>query len=91
LERLIFERHQTVAPGRCGIADQLVNHRVGRVGLVQDHVPQAAGGSHQYVHGRADHYGSASAAQNDDGRGDLRDVLELAAFHDQAAHDSAEG
>ena len=91
LHGFVLERHQAVAAGRGGVADQLLDYRVGGFNLVQEYMDQAAGRAYQHMHGGAHHHCAARSAQDNDGGGNLRDVPKSAAFHDQAADDPAEG
>ena len=65
--------------------------RVGRLRLVEEHVHQPRNGALENVQRSAHHHRSEGPAQDDERGGDLRDVLDLAALHQQTTQDAAKG
>ena len=88
--RVLLEGNDPVLAGAGGIADDFFNNVVGFLYLAEYHGTDLLRGTNQDRKRRCDHDSAHRSPQHDERGGDLCDVLNLPAFHDQAGDDSAQ-
>ena len=81
----VLERNNSALARFGGVPDDLLDHGVRVLVLVEKDHAQFLDRPDESVHGSGDHHGADCPAQDDDGRRHLRHVPDLAAFHHQPA------
>ena len=89
-EGFILERNQSILASLGRIANQLFDGGIGWLALVEKHMRQSERCAFEHANRRTDHYGSECPTEHDERGGELRYVLDLAAFQQKSADNSTE-